>query len=82
MLRIRRDPTGVLARLQCDECARRSMVFVAGRRIPPEQVRAVHEYLRGLAASLGWGTMPSLDQGQPVRIDLCRRCARRLRQIL
>lgn len=43
----------------------------------------IRDHLRIVAAyRMGWGQMPSWDEGQPIRIDLCRRCCRRLERML
>jgi hypothetical protein len=78
-IRIDRDPTGELARLECDECRRVSGIFLIGRIRDLMQAR---DWLRAQCGQDGWSTLPSRHEGQDVRVDLCRRCTRKLRKIL
>ncbi len=81
MLHIRKDPTGSIARLECDGCGRKSTLFLAGDRM--SNPASVLDWLRKYGRSMGWGQCPSLsDDGQEVQIDLCSRCARKLRRFL
>ncbi len=81
MLHIKRDPSGCLARLECDECECRSTAFLFGERM--SQPVKVHDWLRKVCRSDEWGECASLDEaGHPYQIDLCPRHAKSLRRIL
>ncbi len=81
MIHVTRDLTGDMARLECDSCHRDSPLTLIGQPRITRTDEALH-WLRHYCGSCGWANMPSLDEGQPVLVDLCPRCARKVRGIL
>jgi hypothetical protein len=78
MLHLRRDPTGELARLQCDDCGRESGVFLCGPMRSFPVIDGVRRQLREWCHSCGWELYLADEGGR--YIDLCRKCYRRKRR--
>jgi hypothetical protein len=74
-IRIDRDPTGSMFRLECDECKRVSTIWLVGRS---GRIEAIRDWLRKMCREIGWSAPPSSEEGQDARVDLCRKCTRKL----
>ncbi len=80
MIDFRRDPTDDRARLRCDGCRRKSSVLSFGDpRIAFEP--AIFAWLRQQCRLTGWDVLPSRQDGECRMIDVCPRCAAKVRKI-
>lgn len=80
MIAMKRDRTGILARLECDRCHRKGIIFLVGHApmSKASHLAQTRRWLRDNSRGTGWTQLPRVVDGHPIEIDLCRACTARV----